>query len=81
MAHFRTSQSSARTPRMGRPPLNVKRMVIRLPVETIARIEAVAGKRRIAQFVREAAEAELLRREAKKDSSHDKPAKPKKPKG
>jgi hypothetical protein len=29
----------------------------------IARIEAVAGKRRIAQFLRESAEAELSRRE------------------
>jgi hypothetical protein len=57
----------------------------------IARIEAVAGKHRMSQFLREAAEAELLRREAKKvqkpklgleaaAASHDKP-KPKKPKG
>jgi len=41
----------------------------------IARIEAAAGKRRIAQFLREAAEAELSRRGA--TASHDKP-KPKK---
>jgi hypothetical protein len=37
----------------------------------IARIEAVVGKRRISQFLREAAEAELLRRKAA--ASHDKP--------
>ncbi len=58
---------------MGRPPLNVRPTVVRLSVEMIARIEAVAGKHRMSQFLREAAEAELLRREAKKDSSHDKP--------
>jgi hypothetical protein len=55
-------------------------MVIRLSVETIARIEAVAGKRRIAEFVRAAVLAELSRQEAA--ASHDKPpraAKPSKP--
>jgi hypothetical protein len=61
---------------MGRPPLNVRPIVVRLSVEMIARIEAVAGKRRIAQFLRETAEAELLRREASA-ASHHKP-KPKK---
>jgi hypothetical protein len=60
---------------MGRPPLNVRPIVVRLSVQMIARIEAVAGKRRIAQFLRETAEAELSRREAA--PSHDKP-KPKK---
>jgi predicted DNA-binding protein len=50
--------------RMGRPPLNLKTTVIRLSAETIARIEAVAGKNRMSQFMREAAEAELARREA-----------------
>jgi len=61
---------------MGRPPLNVKPIMVRLSAEVIARIEAVAGKRRIAQFLREAAEAELLRREAS-TASHAKPKKPK----
>jgi hypothetical protein len=45
----------------------------------MARIRVVAGKRRIAQFLRETAEAELLRREAA--ASLDKPAKPKPKKG
>ena len=81
MKDFPTSQRPAKTSRMGRPPLNVKVTAVRLTVEMMARIEAVAGKHRMSQFLREAAEAELLRREAKKDSSHDKPAKPKKPKG
>jgi len=54
----------------------------------MARIEAVAGKHRMSQFLREAAEAELLRREAaasldkpkptKSAPSADKPKKPKK---
>jgi hypothetical protein len=38
----------------------------------IGKIGAVAGKRRIAQFLRETAEAELLRREASA-ASGDKP--------
>jgi hypothetical protein len=66
---------------MGRPPLNVKATVVRLTVDTIARIEAVAGKNRMSQFVREAVEAELLRREAS-PASHKPPTskpKPKKP--
>ena len=64
--------------------MNVRPTVVRLSVEMIARIEAVAGKHRMSQFLREAAEAELLRREAKKvqkpkpgleaaAASHDKP--------
>jgi hypothetical protein len=63
---------------MGRPPLNVKATMVRLPVGMVARIKAVAGAHRLAAFLREAAEAELLRREAK--AGHDKP-KPKKGKG
>jgi hypothetical protein len=76
MKDFPISERSARTSRMGRPPLNVKPIMVRLSAEVIARIEAVAGKRRIAQFLREAAEAELLRREAS-TASHAKPKKPK----
>jgi len=57
--------------------LNVKVTAVRLTVEMMARIEAVAGKNRMSQFLREAAEAELLRREASA-ASHDKP-KPKPP--
>src|SRR5216684_544311 len=77
MKDFPISERSARTSRMGRPPLNVRPTVVRLSVEMIARIEAVAGKHRMSQFLREAAEAELLRREASA-ASHDKP-KPKPP--
>lgn len=49
--------------RMGRPPLGVKPTTIRLPVEIIDRIEAVAGKHKLASFIREAVDHELERRE------------------
>lgn len=48
---------------MGRPPLGMKATTIRLPVETIRRIEALVGNRRLAVFIREAVENELRRRE------------------
>lgn len=49
---------------MGRPPLGMKQTTIRLPAETIRRIEAVQGKpRQLASFIREAIENELRRRE------------------
>ena len=48
---------------MGRPPLGMKPTTIRLPIETIQRIEALVGKRRLAVFIREAIENELQRRE------------------
>lgn len=54
------------TPRMGRPPLGVKPTTVRLPVETFDRITVVAGKNRIAAFIREAVDAELERREKPK---------------
>jgi hypothetical protein len=49
---------------MGRPPLNVRPIVIRLPVAAIARIRELVGESGLAQFVREAVENELKRREA-----------------
>lgn len=48
---------------MGRPPLNVKPTMVRLTEETRQRIEAIAGPNRMAEFIREAIEAELTRRE------------------
>lgn len=48
---------------MGRPPLGMKPTTVRLPVETIRRIEALVGNRRLAGFIREAVENELQRRE------------------
>ena len=48
---------------MGRPPLGMKPTTIRLPIETIQRIEALVGNRRLAVFIREAIDNELQRRE------------------
>ena len=48
---------------MGPPPLGMKPTTIRLSAETISRIEALVGNRRLALFIREAAENELRRRE------------------
>lgn len=48
---------------MGRPPLGMKPTTVRLPLETIRKIEALVGNRRVAGFIREAVENELRRRE------------------
>ncbi|KQT20122.1 hypothetical protein ASG40_03350 [Methylobacterium sp. Leaf399] len=49
---------------MGRPPLNVKTMNVRLPEGVPERIDALVGNRRRAEFIRDAVVAELERREA-----------------
>lgn len=49
--------------RMGRPPMNVKPILVRLPEEIPDRIDALVGKNRRAEFIREAVESELKRRE------------------
>jgi hypothetical protein len=49
--------------RMGRPPMNVKPILIRLPDDVPDRIDAIVGKNRRAEFIREAVETELKRRE------------------
>lgn len=54
---------------MGRPPLNMKSMNLRLPKEISGRIESLVGKRRKAGFIREAIERELERREPPKKST------------
>jgi len=57
---------------MGRPPLKDKVAThatqVRLPLDVRDRIEAVAGKGRMAAFIREAIDAELERREKEKAS-------------
>jgi hypothetical protein len=73
---FAMSERSAKSSKMGRPPLHVRPIVVRLSVEMLGRIEMVAGKRRIAAFLREAAEAELLRRGAGKPTTKPKKGKP-----
>lgn len=52
--------------RMGRPPLHVKETKVRLTDEQRRRIEALVGPNRMAEFIREAIEAELKRREKAK---------------
>lgn len=53
---------------MGRPSLNVRPVVVRLPEGIAERIDAVAGKNRRGEFIREAVERELRRRERKRGS-------------
>jgi hypothetical protein len=48
---------------MGRPPLNVKPVIVRLPEDIPGRIDAIVGKQKRAAFIREAVENELKRRE------------------
>ena len=50
-------------PRMGRPPLGNKPTQIRLPEEIRERIREIVGEKGMAQFIREAVERELKRRE------------------
>lgn len=52
---------------MGRPPLGMKPTTVRLSADTIRRIEAIVGSRRLAAFIREAVEHELQRRETPKE--------------
>lgn len=49
---------------MGRPPLNVKPITVRLTEETRQRIEALVGTYGMAKLIREAIERELDRLEA-----------------
>ena len=48
---------------MGRPPMQVKATVVRLSEEVRERIRALVGDSGMAQFIREAIERELKRRE------------------
>ena len=47
---------------MGRPPLGMKPTTVRLSANTISRIKALVGNRRVAVFIREAVEKELQQR-------------------
>ena len=53
--------------RMGRPPLSIKsdtvETKVRMTTETKKRIEALIGPKHMAEFIREAIERELKRRE------------------
>ncbi|MFA5902026.1 MAG: hypothetical protein WC829_23255 [Hyphomicrobium sp.] len=49
--------------RMGRPPLGIKPTQVRLSEEVRERIRDLVGDSGMAQFIREAIERELMRRE------------------
>jgi len=51
---------------MGRPALGLKQTTVRLPIDTVHRIEALMGRHQLAKFIREAVENELRRREGAK---------------
>lgn len=57
--------------RMGRPTLNVKATLVRLPNGTAERIDALVGNHRRAAFIREAVEKELKKRERVGRSNND----------
>ena len=50
---------------MGRPALNVRSTNVRISEEVRERIRKLVGEQGMAQFIREAIERELKRREAK----------------
>jgi len=54
---------------MGRPPLNAKSVttatLIRLPTVTLNKVDELAGPNRRGEFIREAIEREIKRRERK----------------
>jgi len=52
---------------MGRPSLKVKPLLVRLPEGMAERIDALVGKHKRAQFIREALEKELQARELSSD--------------
>lgn len=66
------NQGTVSAARMGRPPLGVKETKVRLSEDARRRIEALVGPNRMAEFIREAVEAELGRRDP--DNSRPKPA-------
>lgn len=57
--------------RMGRPTLHVKPTMVRLPDGVAERIDNVAGKNRRAEFIRDAVERELKKRERSTNKNVD----------
>lgn len=58
---------SATTARMGRPKMDVKPMLVRLPEGVPEQIDALAGPGKRAEFIRDAVEREIKRRSRQKD--------------
>lgn len=46
---------------MGRPPMQVKPVIVRLTIDALEKIDAIAGPNRRAEFIREAVGRELKR--------------------
>lgn len=65
LSDLTNNQGTDSSARMGRPPMHVKETKVRLTDDQRRRIEAVAGPNRMAEFIREAVERELTRREKK----------------
>lgn len=67
MENLTNNQGTVTRRSMGRPPINLKSQTretkVRLTDDQRQRIEAVAGPNRMAEFIREAIERELKRRE------------------
>ena len=63
MRHLENNCVTDSAARMGRPPLGVKFTAIRLAPEVLARIDTIAGVGKRSEFIREAVERELQRRE------------------
>lgn len=61
MASLAEKEITASPSRMGRPPIG-KFTAVRLPPETLARIDAIVESGKRAEFIREAVEKELKRR-------------------
>ena len=62
IVYLRHDRTFARFRRMGRPPLNMKIVPVRLPPEVVEQVDALVGTYGRARFIREAVEAELERR-------------------
>lgn len=61
-----TEKAVADSPvRMGRPSLGIISTTVRLPKAVLERIDALLGPNRRADFIRQAVEAELIRRETR----------------
>lgn len=61
MTYLAEKAITAKSPRMGRPPIG-KFTAVRLPPETLTRIDALVDQGKRAEFIREAVERELKRR-------------------
>lgn len=59
---MQSADAPATERRMGRPPLHMNLISVRLPAETLAAIDVQVGRYARAKFIREAVEAELKRR-------------------